>query len=103
MTIKEQREHFPKSMTDEEFQLRALMPEKNVAAKQTRYPHNLYYNPEVEPVLKLIKGLNNKKRKPSFLYVSMISSFPFSENKKMACLIKSKNLEHACIIASGIY
>lgn len=68
MTLKERRARFPKSMSDEEFLLRAVMPAGEVGAMQTRAPHQLHYNPEIAPVLKLLKGLQ-ERRSPAYVEV----------------------------------
>ena len=60
MTLKERRANFPKSMPDEEFLLRAVMPPDQIDAMQTRAPHHLHYNPDVEPIKKILKGLKEK-------------------------------------------
>ena len=60
MTLKERRSRFPKSMSDEEFLLRAVMPPDLIDGMQSRAPHQLHYNPEIAPVLKLLQGLKAK-------------------------------------------
>jgi oxaloacetate decarboxylase alpha subunit len=60
MTLKERRGRFPKSMSDEEFLLRAVMPPDQVDSMQARSPHHLHYNPEIAPVLKLLKEMKEK-------------------------------------------
>jgi oxaloacetate decarboxylase alpha subunit len=60
MTLQERRSRFPKNMSDEEFLLRAVMPADQVDSMQTRSPHQLHYNPDIAPVLKLLKGLKEK-------------------------------------------
>ncbi len=60
MTLKDRRKLFPASMPDEEFLLRAVMPADQVDAMNTRAPDQLYYNPELSPVLKLLEEM--KKR-----------------------------------------
>ena len=60
MTLKERRSRFPASMSDEEFLLRAVMPSEQVDAMQQRAPDLLHYNPELTPVLKLLKELNTR-------------------------------------------
>lgn len=60
MTLKERRARFPKNMSDEEFLLRAVMAPDLVDAMQTRSPQQLHYNPDLAPVLKLLKGLKEK-------------------------------------------
>lgn len=66
MTLKERRKRFSKSMSDEEFLLRAVMPEDQVDAMRTRAPHQLHYNPEIAPILKLLKGMKEKKQTSYF-------------------------------------
>jgi oxaloacetate decarboxylase alpha subunit len=60
MTLKERRKLFPASMSDEEFLLRAVMPPDQVDAMHTRAPDQLYYNPALSPVLKLLEGLKTR-------------------------------------------
>ena len=73
MTLAERRSRFPAGMPDEEFLLRAVMPAEQVDAMRRRAPHSLYYNPEVAPLLKLLKELKARPpvrhfavRKPGF-------------------------------------
>ena len=66
MTLKERRKRFSKSMSDEEFLLRAVMPEDQVDAMRTRAPHQLHYNPEIAPILKLLKRMKEKKQTSYF-------------------------------------
>ncbi len=72
MTLKERRGRFPKSMSDEEFLLRAVMPPDLIDGMQSRAPHQLHYNPEVASVLKLLKGMK-KKSSPAYFEVSQPS------------------------------
>src|SRR5690606_28750554 len=51
MTLKKRRAHFPASMPDDEFLLRAVMPADQVDAMRTHGPDSLYYNPQLSPVL----------------------------------------------------
>lgn len=60
MTLKDRRKLFPASMSDEQFLLRAVMPADQVDAMNTRSPDQLYYNPSLSPVLKLLAEM--KKR-----------------------------------------
>jgi oxaloacetate decarboxylase alpha subunit len=60
MTLKDRRKLFPASMSDEEFLLRAVMPADQVDAMHTRAPDQLYYNPELSPVLKLLGELQKR-------------------------------------------
>lgn len=61
MTLKERRSRFPAGMSDEEFLLRAVMPADQVDAMQQRAPHQLHYNPQLAPVLKLLQELKDRK------------------------------------------
>lgn len=60
MTLEERRARFPASMPDEEFLLRAVMPADQVDAMRARAPHDLHYNPTLEPVLQLLRGLKQR-------------------------------------------
>jgi oxaloacetate decarboxylase alpha subunit len=60
MTLKERRARFPASMSDEEFLLRAVMPADQVDAMHTRAPQQLYYNPQLSPVLQLLNGIKQR-------------------------------------------
>jgi len=60
MTLKERRSRFTTSMSDEEFLLRAVMPNDLIDEMQPRAPHQLHYNPQIAPVLKLLKGMKEK-------------------------------------------
>ena len=68
MTLKERRSRFPKSMSDEEFLLRAVMSPELIDGMQTRSPDQLHYNPSLAPVLNLLKGMKEKKT-PSYFSV----------------------------------
>ena len=68
MTLKERRGRFSKSMTDEEFLLRAVMPPEMIDGMQSRSPHQLHYNPEIVPVMQLLKGMKEKSS-PSYFEV----------------------------------
>ena len=60
MTLKDRRKRFPASMSDEEFLLRAVMPPDQVDAMHSRTPDQLWYNPELSPVLKLLRELGKR-------------------------------------------
>ena len=57
MTLKETRKHFPSSLSDEEFLLRAVMPAEQVDAMLANGPSSRHYNPETSGVVKLLKEL----------------------------------------------
>ena len=57
MELKEVRKRFPKDMSDEEFLLRAVMPQDQVDAMLAKRRPPRPYNPEVVPVLKLLREL----------------------------------------------
>lgn len=82
MTLKERRARFPKSMSDEEFLLRAVMPPDLIDGMQTRAPHQLHYNPEIEPVLKLLKGMKKKNQASYFQVKQPDFSLTLSQGKK---------------------
>ncbi len=69
MTLKERRGRFPKSMSDEEFLLRAVMPPDLIDGMRSRAPHQLHYSPEVASVIKLLKGMKEKSS-PAYFEVS---------------------------------
>jgi len=60
MTLQERRSRFGSRMPDEEFLLRAVMPADQVDAMHTRGAGDLYYNPQLSPVLRLLAEV--KKR-----------------------------------------
>jgi len=62
MTLKERRGRFPKSMSDEEFLLRAVMPNELIDTTKSRAPNGLHYNPEIAPVINLLKGLRDREK-----------------------------------------
>jgi oxaloacetate decarboxylase (Na+ extruding) subunit alpha len=68
MTLKDRRKLFPASMPDEEFLLRAVMPADQVDAMHTHAPDQLYYNPVLSPVLKLLEGL---KKRPAVSHLKV--------------------------------
>ena len=68
MTLKEARKRFPASLSDEEFLLRAVMPGDQVSAMINRAPQRPHYNPDVIPVLKLLRDM---KQRPSVSYFSV--------------------------------
>ncbi len=57
MTLKDKRKQFPASMSDEEFLLRAVMPTDQIDAMLRNHARGYYYNPAVQPVLKLLAEL----------------------------------------------
>ena len=60
MTLKDTRKKFPKSLSDEEFLLRAVMPAEQVDAMLANGPARLHYNPETSGVVKLLKELSQR-------------------------------------------
>jgi oxaloacetate decarboxylase alpha subunit len=56
-SLKELRRRFPKSISDEEFLLRAVMPAEQVDAMLAAGPAVRHYNPDTRPVLELIREL----------------------------------------------
>lgn len=64
MTLEDTRKKFPKSMIDEEFLLRAVMPEEQVNAMIAAGPSKRKYNPHFSPVMKLLKEVSKKKNAP---------------------------------------
>jgi oxaloacetate decarboxylase alpha subunit len=68
MTLKDRRKLFPARMSDEEFLLRAVMPADQVDAMHTRGPDQLYYNPVLSPVLKLLGEL---KKRPAVAHLKV--------------------------------
>lgn len=60
MTLEATRRNFPASLTDEEFLLRAVMPQEQVDAMLKAEPFRRHYNPIISPVVKLLKGLQGR-------------------------------------------
>jgi oxaloacetate decarboxylase alpha subunit len=58
----ELRKRFPRGISDEEFLLRATMPAEQVDAMLAAGPAGTRYNPELEPVLALLRGLATRPR-----------------------------------------
>ena len=67
MTLKDTRRKFPASMSDEEFLLRAVMPADQVDAMIANRQPVRSYNPEVAPVLKLLKELKQRPAVSHFI------------------------------------
>ncbi len=59
----ELRKHFAKNISDDEFLLRAVMPADQVDAMVAAGPAKRHYNPEIKPVLELLREL---KQRPAF-------------------------------------
>jgi oxaloacetate decarboxylase alpha subunit len=59
-TVAELRARFGRNMADEELLLRATMPAEQVDAMLAAGPARRHYNPEVEPLLKLLRGLRDR-------------------------------------------
>ncbi len=62
MRLRDVRPRFPASMPDEEFLLRAVMPAEQVDAMMANRPAARHYNPEVVPLLKLLRELKNRPK-----------------------------------------
>ncbi len=60
LTLADARKRFPATLTDEEFLLRAVMPQEQVDAMRAAGPSPRHYNPELRPLLKLIEGIVNQ-------------------------------------------
>lgn len=58
-TLPELRKRFPAGISDEEFLLRATMPAEEVNAMVAAGPAKRHYNPDIQPMLKLLRGLQN--------------------------------------------
>lgn len=56
-TLSELRKRFPSGISDEEFLLRATMPAEEVNAMVAAGPAKRHYNPDIQPMLKLLGGL----------------------------------------------
>jgi oxaloacetate decarboxylase alpha subunit len=56
----EQRKKFRRGISDEEFLLRATMPEQQVDAMLAAGPAAGHYNPDVEPVKELLRELKSR-------------------------------------------
>lgn len=56
----ELRKQFPANISDEEFLLRATMPADQVDAMIAAGPAKRHYNPQIKPVLSLLKELKNR-------------------------------------------
>ena len=56
-TLAELRKRFPAGISDEEFLLRATMPAEEVNAMVAAGPAKRHYNPDIQPMLKLLRGL----------------------------------------------
>jgi len=67
MTLKDTRKKFPKNMSDEEFLLRAVMPADQVDAMLANRGPVKSYNPDIVPVLKLLKGIKQRPAVSHFL------------------------------------
>jgi oxaloacetate decarboxylase alpha subunit len=59
-TLAELRRQFGAAMDDEELLLRAVMPSAQVDAMLAAGPARQHYNPELAPVLALLRGLSRR-------------------------------------------
>ena len=64
MTLEDTRKKFPANMPDEEFLLRAVMPQEQVDAMIAAGPTEQHYNPRFSPVMKLLKEVTKKEAAP---------------------------------------
>ncbi len=62
MTLKDKRKQFSASMSDEEFLLRAVMPGDQIDAMQQNNARSYYYNPALQPVLKLLAEIKARPK-----------------------------------------
>jgi oxaloacetate decarboxylase alpha subunit len=62
MPPEEQRRKFRRGISDEEFLLRATMPEQQVDAMLAAGPAAAYYNPDLEPVKELLRELRTRPK-----------------------------------------
>ena len=67
MTLKDVRRKFPKNMPDEEFLLRAVMPADQVDAMLANRGPVRPYNPEIAPVLKLLREMKQRPAVSHFI------------------------------------
>ncbi len=58
-TLAELRKRFPVGISDEEFLLRATMPAEEVNAMVAAGPAKRHYNPDIQPMLRLLRGLQS--------------------------------------------
>jgi oxaloacetate decarboxylase alpha subunit len=58
----EQRKRFRRGISDEEFLLRATMPEQQVDAMLAAGPAANYYNPDLEPIKELLRELKTRPK-----------------------------------------
>jgi len=63
--LAERRKKFDPDMSDDEFLLRATMPEDQVDAMKAAGPAKRRYNPDSRPLTKLLKELSDKPARPS--------------------------------------
>jgi len=66
MRLEDVRPRFPASMSDEEFLLRAVMPEAQIDAMLANKPPDTPYNPDAVPILRLLEEL--KSRQPTSFF-----------------------------------
>ncbi|MDP3673402.1 MAG: hypothetical protein WA191_18295 [Telluria sp.] len=59
-TLAEMRKRFPPGISDDEFLLRATMPADQVDAMIAAGPARRHYNPDVRPILKLLRELQTR-------------------------------------------
>jgi oxaloacetate decarboxylase alpha subunit len=59
-SLAEMRKRFSSKIGDDEFLLRATMPAEQVDAMFAAGPARRHYNPDVQPVLDLLRGLKGR-------------------------------------------
>lgn len=67
MTLEDARKKFPKGMADEEFLLRAVMPADQVDAMLNNRGPVKPYNPEIVPVMKLLREMKQRPAVSHFI------------------------------------
>lgn len=60
LCLSEMRKQFPPGISDDEFLLRATMPADQVDAMLAAGPARRHYNPDIQPVLRLLRELNSR-------------------------------------------
>ena len=62
LTLADARKKFPAHLSDEEFILRAVMPDNQVDAMLATGPAKRHYNPDARPLIALLREIQNKPR-----------------------------------------
>jgi oxaloacetate decarboxylase alpha subunit len=89
--LAELRKKFDRSISDDEFLLRAVMPAEQVDAMRAAGPANRHYNPDTRPLLTLLRELAQRPRtarivveKPNFRLELRSSAEPEVESENSA-------------------